>query len=226
MPTPSRGRTSLYFDLLEGFQQPGCTICRYSLRAVERFFDGLTYENTNDYATRDAVRAARGFCNRHTGQYLGFSDELGTAIICRDLLHTVLPAIAEALPSGLAAMTGGLTDPDGRRAADRALKALAPREICLACRRLLEAEEDYLSTLLRHHDNAEFGAAFAASTGLCVLHAGLALQRSRGARQEALRRTLDQQWADLLEALDGERSDVPSAAQALTAAVGGEGIRP
>lgn len=221
-----RGRTSLYFDLLDGFRQPGCSICRYTLRAVERFFAGLTYENTNDVAIRDAVRAARGFCNRHTVQYLGFSDELGTAIICRDLLHTVIPAIGEALPTGLAAMTGALTDADGRRAADRALKALAPTETCLACRRLLEAEEDYLATLLGHLDNAEFAAAFAASAGLCVLHADLALQQSRGARRDVLRRVLDQRWNALLEALDGGRLTAPELEQALTVAVGGKGIRP
>lgn len=223
---PNGGRTSLYFDLLDGFKQPGCSICRFTLRAVERFFASLTYENTNDYDIRDDVRAARGFCNRHTGQYLSFSDELGTAIVCRDLLHTVLPALAAAKPSGLVVMTGALTDPDGRRAAGRVLKALAPTSTCLACRRLLAADEDYLSTLLRHLGNAEFAAAFAASGGLCVVHCSLALQQSRGVQRDTIRRIQQQCWRALLQGLEAARPSEQQAQQALMIAVGGEGIRP
>jgi hypothetical protein len=223
---PKGGRTSLYFDLLEGFQQPGCGICRFTLRAVERFFASLTYENTNDYDIRSDVRAARGFCNRHTEQYLGFSDELGTAIICRDLLHTVLPALATATPSGLAAMAGAFTDPDGRRAADRVLKALAPTATCLACRRLLAAEEDYLSTFLRHLGNAEFASALAASGGLCVVHCSLALQQSRAGQRDVIRRIQQQWWQTLLDDLSGVRPTDQQVRQALATAVGGEGIRP
>ncbi|HEY8745860.1 MAG TPA: DUF6062 family protein [Chloroflexota bacterium] len=223
---PGGGRTSLYFDLLDGFQQPGCSICRYTLRAVERFFASLTYENTNDYDIRSDVRAARGFCNRHTMQYVGLADELGTAIICRDLLHTVLPALAEATPSGLTAMAAALTDLEGRRAAERALKALAPTQTCLACRRLLAAEDDYRSTLLRHLESAEFAAAFAASSGLCTVHGSQALQQSRGIRRDVLRRVQRQSYSALLQHLATAGPDEPVSPPTLTASVGGQDIRP
>lgn len=220
------GRTSLYFDLLDGFKQPGCSICRFTLRAVERFFASLTYENTNDYTIRSDVRAARGFCNRHTQQYLTFADELGTAIICRDLLHTVLPALAEAMPGGLAAVAGNLTDPEGRRAADRALKALAPTQTCLACRRLLAAEEDYRATLLRHLDNPEFSAAFAASSGLCIVHAEQGVQHSRGGRRDMLQRIQRQCYSVLLQQLLAAGADEPVPDAIFSAAFGGPGLRP
>jgi hypothetical protein len=220
------GRTSLYFDLLEGFKQPSCAVCRYTLRAVERFFASLTYENTNDYDIRGDVRAARGFCNRHTEQYLGFSDELGTAIISRDLLHTVLPALEEAMPNRLTAITGSLTDPDGRRAADRVLRSLAPTDTCLACRRLLAAEDDYLSTLLLHLGNAEFATAFAASRGLCVVHCSLALRQSRGVRRDAIRRVQQQCLQAALEAMVAAGSLEQQLQWALALAIGAEGIRP
>ncbi len=224
--TPGGGRTSLYFDLLDGFKQSDCSICRFTLRAVERFFASLTYENTNDYAIRGDVRAARGFCNRHTMQYLTFCDELGTAIVCRDLLHTVLPALAEASPKGLTAMVSALTDPEGRRAADRALKALAPTDTCLACRRLLAAEDDYLSTLLRHLGNAEFAAAFSASAGLCVVHGTVALQQSQGTRRDTVRRVQQRCCQRMLQCVTASQPTAPQLQQALAFAVGGEGIRP
>ncbi|MCL4509068.1 MAG: DUF6062 family protein [Chloroflexi bacterium] len=220
------GRTSLYFDLLDGFKKPRCPICRYALRAVERFFESLTYENTNDPGIRDGVRAARGFCNRHTLQYLSFGDELGTALIYRDLLHTILPAIEEVVPDGLAAVTGALTDPDGQRGAERTLKALAPTDVCIACQRLHESEEHYLTTFLQHLNDQEFVAAFKHSTGLCTVHAGLALHWSRGSHRDLIRRVQQRCWAELLQQLDDGIPDAPVLQQALVAAVGGKGIRP
>ena len=220
------GRTSLYFDLLDGFKKPGCGICRYALRAVERFFDSLTYENTNDPGIRDGVRAARGFCNRHTVQYLGFGDELGSALIYRDLLHTILPAIDAAAPGGLAGVAGALTDQDGQRGADHALKALAPTEMCLACQRLQQSEEHYLATFLQHLGNQEFAAAYESSDGLCVVHATLALQSSKGARRDLLRRVQQRAWEALLQELEQGTPEAPLLQQALAAAVGGKGMRP
>jgi hypothetical protein len=220
------GRTSLYFDLLDGFKKPGCGICRYALRAVERFFDSLTYENTNDPSIRDGVRAARGFCNRHTVQYLSFGDELGTALIYRDLLHTVLPALDAAAPGGLAGIAGALTDQDGQRGADHALKALAPSEICMACQRLQQSEEHYLSTFLQHLGNQDFAAAYESSDGLCTVHANLALQPSKGARRDLLRRVQQRSWDALLHELAKETPEAPLLQQALAAAVGGKGMRP
>jgi hypothetical protein len=220
------GRTSLYFDLLDGFKKPGCGICRYALRAVERFFDSLTYENTNDPSIRDGVRAARGFCNRHTVQYLSFGDELGTALIYRDLLHTVLPALDAAAPGGLAGIAGALTDQDGQRGADHALKALAPSEICMACQRLQQSEEHYLSTFLQHLGNQDFAAAYESSDGLCTVHANLALQPSKGARRDLLRRVQQRSWDALLHELAKGTPEAPLLQQALAAAVGGKGMRP
>jgi hypothetical protein len=220
------GRTSLYFDLLDGFKKPGCSICRYALRAVQRFFESLTYENTNDPGIRNGVRAGRGFCNRHTLQYVGFDDELGAALIYRDLLHTVLPALDVATPDGLAALAGALTDPDGQRGADRALKALAPTDVCLACQRLQQSEEHYLATLVQHLGNQEFAAAFEHSSGLCTVHADLALQQASGKRRDLLRCVQQRCRHALLPTLDREHAETPALQEALAVAVGGKGIRP
>jgi hypothetical protein len=221
------GRTSLYYDLLDGFKQPGCGICRFALRAVERFLDALAYENTNDPGIRNGVRAARGFCNRHTEQYLRLGDELGTAIIYRDLLHTIIPALEEAAPEGLAGVAGTLTDPSGDRQASRAQKALAPDDLCYACRRLGESEEHYLATLTQHLGNRDFAAAYERSAGLCAVHFGRALQACRDrSRQDLLVRTQQRSWQELLERAEREHPDPSILEQALASAVGGRGLRP
>jgi hypothetical protein len=226
MGMPS-GRTGLYFDLLDGFAQPGCAICRYALRAVERFFDALTYENTNDPAVRRGIRAARGFCNRHTQQYLGFGDELGAAIIYRDLLHTIIPALGEATPDGLSAVAGALTDPDGDRQAERALRALAPEDVCYACQRQRESEDHYLATLLQHLGAKEFAAAYEQSSGLCAVHFEHALRASRdGGRRDLVARVQRRCWQALLDRVEQGAPDEVTLREALTVAVGGKGIRP
>ena len=220
------GRTSLYFDLLDGFKKPGCGICRYALRAVERFFDSLTYENTNDPGIRDGVRAARGFCNRHTLQYLSFGDELGSALIYRDILHTVVPAINEGRSSGVAAIAGALTDPDGQRGADRALKALASTDVCLACQRLQQSEEHYMATFFKHLGNQDFAAAFEQSSGLCTVHANAALRQSRGARRDLLRRVQQRCWNALMQGVQSAPPEATTLQAALAVAVGGKALRP
>lgn len=222
-----RGGTSLYFDLLDGFAQPDCAICRFALRAVARFFDALTYENTNDPSVREAVRAGRGFCNRHTQQYIALGDELGAAIIYRDLLHTIIPALGAATPDGLANVAGALTDPDGVRQADNTLKALAPAAVCYACNRQRESEEQYLATLVQHLGSEEFAAAYERSAGLCAVHFEQALQASRDPDRRALLTRVQRRcWQELLDRLEQDAADEATIRAALTATVGGKGIRP
>ena len=221
------GRTSLYFDLLDGFNQPSCPICRFALRAVGRFFDALTYENTNDPNVRRGVRAARGFCNRHTQQYVALGDELGAAIIYRDLLHTIIPALGEAAPDGFADVAGALTDPDGEHLADHALRALAPEDVCYACQRQRESEDHYLSTLVQHLGTKEFTAAYERSAGLCAVHVEPALRACRDqGRRDLLVGLQRRSWQALLERLERDEPDDATLRAALTAAVGGQGIRP
>jgi hypothetical protein len=168
----ARGRTSLYFDLRDGFALPGCAVCRYTLRSVQRFFEALVYENTNDFTLRASIRAARGFCNRHTAQYTSMGDELGAALIYRDLLHTIIPILDGSGPWSPRSVEAPRTRP---RRAQALLKALAPQQPCIACQRLHSAETSYVSTLLDHLAQPAFAGAFLASHGLCAPHAATAL---------------------------------------------------
>ncbi len=222
------GRTSLYFDLRDGFRLPGCSICRYALRAVERFFAALTYENTNDPQIRAELRASRGFCNRHTLEYLSWGDELGAAILYRDLLHTIAPAI-----EGMSGENGlGILNPltalgNGSKLAESTVRGLAPTHVCLACQRLEASEDDYIDTLLTHLNDEQFAAAFATSDGLCVVHAAMALQRARRAQQTFLRRTQEQIWKEALAKLtEAHRQQDVQLKGVLALAVGGKGVRP
>ncbi|MER3404342.1 MAG: hypothetical protein C4289_03540, partial [Chloroflexota bacterium] len=100
-------RHSLYFDLLDAFGEPGCALCRLATRSTARFLDVLSYENVNDYEVREWLRQARGFCTVHAWQWADdVRDGLGTAIIYRDVLHSVQAdaRAAAGLFSGLPAM--------------------------------------------------------------------------------------------------------------------------
>lgn len=87
-----------YFELVEMMEtevQPtaaertrhACPVCRLTLAGVDRLLRLLSLENVNDGDTRNSLRQAGGFCNRHSYQWAELHDALGTAIIYEDLLR-------------------------------------------------------------------------------------------------------------------------------------------
>src|SRR5438874_2101710 len=64
-----------------------CSVCRLTLESVDRLLHLLSLENVNDADTRQELRAAGGFCNRHSYMWSRLHDALGTAIIYEDLLR-------------------------------------------------------------------------------------------------------------------------------------------
>jgi len=75
-----------YHALCRALQADGCPICRLSTDAVNRYFETLLYEAVNDPPTREAIRKAGGFCQRHAWQLLTQGDALGVSIIWNDVL--------------------------------------------------------------------------------------------------------------------------------------------
>ena len=175
------GRSSSYHDLLEALGQEGCPICRLGQRVSDRFLDGLLYECVNDPGLRAEIRASRGFCHRHAWEMAKIhGGGLGIAIICRDVLDTVM----KEMKRGASAAEG-----------------LLPQRPCPACALQEDMEGIYLSELLRHLDDPQLGQAFAASAGLCLPH----LRRALKLTKEATKRCalLDAQRA-IWERLHGE----------------------
>src|SRR5438067_7292585 len=85
---------TVYYELLDACKKGGCPLCTMALDTVARYLDILIYENVNDPQTRDAVVAARGYCNGHSWQLRATSGAaFGTALMYRDVLQHVAEEI-------------------------------------------------------------------------------------------------------------------------------------
>ncbi len=152
------GKHSLYFNLVDAFDQRGCPICRLALTAVYRWLDAFAYENVNDYDVRAALRRSRGFCTAHAWQLIDeIHDLAGAAIVYRDVIHSLLPSV---------------------RAAVHQPAALAPEDVCRACVALEESSDHYLDVFHESLPERAFRQAYeAGQAALCRTHARELLER-------------------------------------------------
>lgn len=166
--TSAGPRDAAAFEVREALLEPGCVVCRLSLRSVSRMIRSIAYEQVNDVALREQLRRAAGFCNAHAYQWLADARSvLGTALIYRDVLNASLAEMESRRGGRLFGLLGGSpADAD-----------------CPLCATQADSEARYLSTLL-----SVIGAEPAvadASDGLCRRHV-LACARLGGAGAEVL----------------------------------------
>lgn len=135
---------------------------------------------------RAPLRGARGFCNHHVWQFADdLRDGLGTAIIYRDILGTLL----RTLESPLAAMVsrapfscvgillGKGSGQDGILTHEGLANRLSPESECPACQSLASASERDLDTLVAYLADEELRERLLTSGRLCVPHLADALAR-------------------------------------------------
>lgn len=157
-----------YYDLVEIFPQPGCSICHLVQQAVDHRIDSLLYEYVNDLDTHAAVRAGRGLCNEHAAQ---LSDHKGYIVGIAILYHASLDEVLKILdrtPAQPASRSGPLRrkGPGESTLAD-ALESTGP---CPACETLIEAEDRYLEVFADYLSDPRFVEKFRRSEGLCLPH--------------------------------------------------------
>jgi len=119
-------RHSGYYEVLEALAEGGCPVCGLAERSVRQRLASLSYEQVNDPAVRDELRAAQGFCRRHAWQFLELGGTvLGAAIIYADILRSVrrrLPTWrARRRGDGSSGLLGGLLG-RGRRRVPRCVR--------------------------------------------------------------------------------------------------------
>ncbi len=86
-----------YFQLLDGFKEPGCPVCSLLTHGAEKALDGLMYEQVNDPMTRDRLVASQGFCNWHAWILPRIGNSAtGVAIIYKHLLEVALNVLDAA----------------------------------------------------------------------------------------------------------------------------------
>jgi hypothetical protein len=203
---------TVYYELRDACNKGGCSICTMALDTVDRYLDIVLYENVNDPQTRDAVVAARGYCNDHSWQLRAKSGAaFGTALMYRDVLQHVAEESGRQPAGGrraifttgrsdggplsrLAKLTGS-SDADGK---GRGITD--PHVACPACRVRERYEQIYLGVLLDHLGEEEFVQAFRRAGGLCLVHLDQASAATRHAR--ALERLWEVQSACMQSLLD------------------------
>ena len=189
-------RHSVFFELRDALEQPGCAICTLAVKTLNRYFTGLGYEKVNDRGIRDDLRAARGFCAVHGQMLREARMALGTAIIHRDILNT----LQKSLPQGVR-REGLFAKLFGSEKAPA--NPLAPQAPCPACVERRAVERSYLQFLAQQLVSGELQPNFAASDGLCLPHFRSALKLIED-ENAAARLCADQSaiWGNLIGELD------------------------
>lgn len=92
-----------YTALIADLDEPGCPVCRASVRAAAKYLESFLWENVNDFGVRDVLRKDHGFCREHSLALLQVaaarSEALGVAILYEDLLERIERELANARPS-------------------------------------------------------------------------------------------------------------------------------
>ena len=215
--------TTSYYDLRDALTKPGCPICSLTALAAERYLGSLLWEKVNDVGLRSQIRQARGFCRDHAWNLASHRAALGTAIITRDVLRTLLEELEEPHPRGPFPLS--LRGPQESRRARQAATAsnalavrLAPQASCPACAQVDEMEDVLLTTFVVHLLGPEgLLTPYEASDGLCLPHFCQALDRVRNQRvlaalvraQTTIWRRLSGQLSEFIRKNDHRFRDEP-----------------
>ena len=168
----------LQIELREAMADPGCPLCRLAARAERNFVDSLNYERVLDLKTRDALKASRGLCARHTRQWQALQGSaLSMAIVYRvsilDLLRDT-----ETLPQAKLWRRG--------KDAAQLAQALEPDGPCLVCEIGAGTVQRFADLLLKDLPDPAVQTLLRDCGGLCVPHLRLALTRPGAGKQYRL----------------------------------------
>lgn len=148
-------RDSRRWDLEHALDKAGCAVCRLARAGVQRFFDGLLYENANDAVIRQRVANALGFCNRHAWQMRMQGGALGITLLYRDALRQWQHQLEHTQTRGHARKLAHANRGTAR---------------CLACEKQDEIEARVIAVLVESLADDDFRARLYASAGLCRPH--------------------------------------------------------
>ncbi len=184
----------LYHELLEALEAEGCAVCRLARAAGNSYIRALIHEGVTDVKLREALRDARGLCYRHAWRLAGQRGAvLGTAIIYRDVVNTLIRA--------LEANTDTPTRLFGRGQTDLS-RALAPSAECPACVLERDAELREVKVLLSHLNDPALAEAYKKAGGICLPHFQLALSQAGAGSTRLLAGWQADAWSRLRGELD------------------------
>ena len=181
-------------EVLDALLAEGCAVCRLARRASDSYIRALIYEGVTDVKLRENLRDARGLCHTHGWRMAGRRGSvLGTAIIYRDVVNTLVKALESQ---------GDAAPRPFWRGQPELGRSLAAAADCPACVLERDAERRAVKILLDHADDAAIASAYIAAGGVCLPHFQLALTLASGSGTAALARWQAEAWSRLRANLD------------------------
>ena len=162
-----------YNDVLEALDQAHCPLCRLLARGADRYIDAMLWAMVNDPASREVVRASRGFCHPHAWMFIRGGAALGVTIVMDSVIRKLMEVMAanpldQAAPLQQLRRALRLPQAEGpTKLADD----LGPQTPCPICTSLNPLEEGYASMLLENMLGPKpLLEPFRQSDGLCLPH--------------------------------------------------------
>lgn len=184
----------LYHELFEALGAEGCAVCRLARGASHSYIRALIHEGVTDVQLREALRAARGLCYQHGWRLARERGAvLGTAIIYRDVINTLVKAL-EANGNPPARLFG--------RGQSGLSRSLAGTATCPACVLERDAEIRGVKVLLSHINDAALSEAYKQAGGICLPHFQLALSQASASAIRQLAEWQAAAWSRLRGELD------------------------
>jgi len=166
--------SSVFHNLLEACQAPGCPICRLENVSVERYLKHIFYESVNNIQTREKLRGSLGFCREHThlATDKNLGNALGFALIYQDVITNILRGLENGSAPTLNRLSSFLKQlPEQLRTKlQNVIYALTPHKHCIVCQHRDNTLHDIVSALVDGLKETEMVEALKASDGLCIPH--------------------------------------------------------
>ncbi len=230
-----QGKNQTFYELKERFEEAGqreerqvCPVCQLTKEGVMRYLGSLSYENVNDPQERARLRAAGGFCNRHSWQWYSLKDALGTAIIFEDVARLFLQKLRQSQGQGqgdpfntpsrsrsrggglwalLASVGPGEPDNNLKDRHEMGAPGIEKREElslshCPACEVELEVGERAVGEFVGGLNEEGFQQAYARSTGLCLPHLAWALEKVPAGSRQFVLEVEAEKWAAIQRELE------------------------
>jgi Family of unknown function (DUF6062) len=228
----------------------GCTLCSLWSRDEDSTVASIAKDGARaNTELREKIVASTGFCNRHTYVIQRAGTKGGESFGGSASAQLVLKKIEEDLSALLADVKGGASGEEMGSVVGKLERSLYGQSVCPVCERLLKADKERISSLLRMLEAKEFADRYEKSDALCFPHfvsvikllpsSGLkrpeavwsVLVRAELARMGAVDKVLNSRmekysWDHQSEGVTQEETDAQNAGKLLIVGVEGLYCRP
>lgn len=175
-----------YYKLRQALAETGCPLCRVLAETADNYVDAVLWELVNDIESRQKLRQSLGYCREHTWLLVRHGAALGTAIMMKDLLDTLLALITpdkiqDTTSTGFSFRQVWQTFNSAQPVTNitKITTQLTPQLPCPVCTHVQTTETYLLESLLKHLTGSDnLWEAYQHSDGMCLAHFRLAVQQA------------------------------------------------